>query len=156
MRPSLGGYAQEKGATGTAATPLAHALYFPSPPHLLRLVQYSATVATDREVHRGLHPGVRRGQFTRAQSRPCIEHKGPRRLLMHQRRPRPVVAKARRSSSLRVGLPPNCSSRLGFATCRRSGESSSTLILGRYRGVGQPRRTLTTPPEVTAGMRTIA
>ena len=50
----------KRGRPERAATPLANALYIPLslPRIFLHLAVYSATVATDREVHRGPPPGA--------------------------------------------------------------------------------------------------
>ena len=61
MRHSPGGCAQKKGAPGTRSNAIgARALYSPlSPPRIFYAwFVYSATVATDREVHRGPPPGA--------------------------------------------------------------------------------------------------
>ena len=61
-----GGYAQEKGASGTRI--------------FLHLAVYSGTVAISTEKYtEGLHPErpARGAVLYTGQSRPCIEHKGP-------------------------------------------------------------------------------
>ena len=76
-----GGYAQEKGATGTRSNWRTRSI-FPSlsPRIFLHLAVYSGTVEISTEKYtEGLHRSVpaRGAVLYTGQSRPCIEHKGP-------------------------------------------------------------------------------
>lgn len=133
-----GGYAQSKGATGTRSNAIgARALYSPlSPPHLPRLVVYSATAATHRAVHRGPPPGAfrRGGQFsTRAYLGHASNTKGPlrRKTCTPKTAMTPVVATIRlRRSSPRSRGPPSQSESYVWdkaLICRRLGESNSSI-----------------------------
>ena len=77
-----GGYARDKGATGTRSTRRRTRSIFPSlsPRIFLHLAVYSGTVAISTEKYtEGLHPErpARGAVLYTGQSRPCIEHKGP-------------------------------------------------------------------------------
>ena len=131
-----GGYAQSKGATGTRSNAIgARALYSPlSPPHLPRLVVYSATAAIHRAVHRG-PPPERSGEggsslhgpisaMHRTQRAPFDEkHASKTTMIM-------VATMRLRRSSPRSRGPPSQSESYVWdkaLICRRSGESNSSI-----------------------------
>ena len=139
MRPSPGEVTLGiRGRPERAATPLAHALYIllSLPPHLPRLVVYSATAAIHRAVHRGPPPGAfrRGGQFsTRANLGHASNTKGPlrRKTCTPKTAMTPVVATIRlRRSSPRSRGPPSQSESYVWdkaLICRRLGESNSSI-----------------------------
>ena len=134
-----GGYAQEKGATGTRSNAIgARALYSPlSPPASSYTWPFiRARCDIDRAVHRGPPPGAfrRGGQFsTRANSGNASNTKGPlrRKTCTPKTAMTPVVATIRlRRSSPRSRGPPSQSESYVWdkaLICRRPGESNSSI-----------------------------
>ena len=139
MRPSPGGLRAEKGGDRNAQQRHWRTRsIFPSlPPRIFYAwFVYSATVATDREVHRGPPPGAfrRGGQFsTRAYLGHASNTKGPlrRKTCTPKTAMTPVVATIRlRRSSPRSRGPPSQSESYVWdkaLICRRLGESNSSI-----------------------------
>ena len=133
-----GGYAQEKGATGTRSNAIgARALYSPSlSPRIFHAWSFIRPRRQLTEQYtEGLHRSVpaRGAVLFTGQSRPCIEHKGPPSTKnMHTKDghdSRGRNYKLRRSSPRSRGPPSQSESNVWEKAliCRRLGESNSSI-----------------------------